>query len=253
MIGGGGGGGANCGGGGGGGGVLQQIINVSPNITVPIQVGAGGAGGSTFTIRRGRRNVKPRLIAGDSGDSGSETVFNGQYSAAGGQGGQGGTARAQAAGGAGGGGGSSGGSGNDKYYESTKGANGVTTGIGIVAAGGTGGFDWDLAPGVNNNNFRTRYPQTVINAILSPVPGGGGQANVNGNKYYGPIANVPRTGIARRTPPGEGSDGINGLGGGGGGGGGGRNNTTVPPRDGGDGGCGACYIYWGKDERGLSF
>jgi hypothetical protein len=231
--------------------VFQQIVNVTPGSTVPITVGCGGSGGDPFTIPRRRLNVKPRAAVGEDGDNGEATVFNNQYSAAGGQGGQGGNLRSDAAGGAAGGGGSAGGSGSDKYYQSTRGGAGVTTGIGVAAGGGTGGFDWDLAQGVTNNNFTNRYNRTTIDAMLTPVAGGGGSATVNGAIFYGPEAGKNGRKINRRPPPGPGNPGSNSIGGGGGGGGGGKNNRTVPPQSGGDGGCGSCHIYWGRDERGV--
>jgi hypothetical protein len=226
---------------------LQQVVNVTPNAAVNIVVGGGGIGGGPYITGK-KRNKKPRTIAGEDGDSGEGTIFNGQYTAAGGQGGQGGTARDQASGGATGGGSGSGGSGSDKYYESIRGGNGVTIGVGVVGGGGTGGFDWDVAPGVNGTNFPTRYPAVNINALLNPVPGGGGSATVNGQVFYQVIPGVP---LGRRTPPGPGNPGADGLGGGGGGGGGGKNNTSIPPQNGGDAGCGAAYVYWGVDEKGI--
>ena len=147
VVGGGGGGGSRQGGGGGGGGVVVSTVSVTPEDTIAVVVGDGGAGGTS----------------GGRGSNGQSSQF-GVIAALGGGGGGGRTSNnAGSPGGSGGGGGatssistSSGGSG--AAGEGNAGGSGKTDQISLVvypAGGGGGGAgsageSVDMAGGVSN-------------------------------------------------------------------------------------------------------
>jgi uncharacterized repeat protein (TIGR02543 family) len=229
VVGGGGGGGADGGGGGGGGGVFQNSnFSITPNSSVVVKVGAGGAGGQGYKNSLGNCTNGfggwSSNVVGCDGARGQESSFS-TLAVTGGGGGGGiesnGTADSVAIANARGGGGG-GGAQNDYTGASFGGVGGFTGGsvtntAGNAGGGGAGAGASGSASSGSSAGAGGAGVTATINSIVYGSGGGGGSYNNASAALGGANAAsggsqsaAPTTPIANR---------------GGGGGGGGNGNT----------------------------
>lgn len=231
VVGGGGGGGFDGGGGGGGGGVYQNSnITLTPNSTIAIAVGAGGAAGSGYTNQScvGFLGWNGSVV-GCNGGTGAASSFD-NYVASGGGGGGGIEANGSndsnsSATRRGGGGGA--GAQNDNTSASNPGQGqfpgGSVSNTPFTASGGGGSY---LAAGGNSSNTLAGTGATGVTATLdSLVYGSGGGGGTFNNATVAVGGNGAGSGGSQSSNPTN--PAVNRGGGGGGGGNGGTSSKGV--------------------------